>query len=48
MPNPKALFKTTMGDFKVEIFVDQMPLTAGKKKRFHLMFIHDERETLIL
>eukprot|EP01039_Chlorochromonas_danica_P010329 gene10329-11433_t len=29
MPNPKAVFKTTMGDFKVEVFVDQMPLTAG-------------------
>jgi hypothetical protein len=30
MPNPRAVFDTTMGKFEAEIFVDQMPLTAGK------------------
>ena len=29
MPNPTATFSTTMGDFKVELFLDQMPITAG-------------------
>eukprot|EP01031_Cornospumella_fuschlensis_P032294 gene32294-39054_t len=29
MPNPKAVFDTTMGRFEVELFADQMPLTAA-------------------
>jgi cyclophilin family peptidyl-prolyl cis-trans isomerase len=29
MPNPTATFETTLGNFKVELFVDQMPITAG-------------------
>lgn len=28
MPNPIVVFKTSMGDFKAEIYEDQMPLTA--------------------
>ena len=28
-PNPTALCKTTHGDFKVELYVDQMPVTAS-------------------
>ncbi len=28
MANPKAVFKTTLGDFEAEIFLDQMPITA--------------------
>jgi cyclophilin family peptidyl-prolyl cis-trans isomerase len=29
MPNPIATFDTTMGAFKAEIFLDQMPITAS-------------------
>lgn len=29
MPNPTATFDTSAGQFQVELFVDQMPLTAG-------------------
>lgn len=29
MANPTATFETTLGSFTVELFVDQMPLTAG-------------------
>lgn len=29
MPNPTATFETSLGDFTVELFVDQMPITAG-------------------
>jgi cyclophilin family peptidyl-prolyl cis-trans isomerase len=29
MPNPTATFETTKGSFKVEIFEDAMPITAG-------------------
>lgn len=29
MPNPIALFDTSEGTFKAEIFVDKMPLTAS-------------------
>lgn len=29
MPNPTATFDTTMGTFKVELFVDKMPITAN-------------------
>jgi len=29
MPNPTALFETSLGNFKVELFVDKMPITAG-------------------
>ncbi len=29
MPNPTATFDTTAGTFTAELFVDQMPLTAG-------------------
>ena len=29
MANPIALCETTLGNFKVELFVDQMPITAG-------------------
>lgn len=29
MANPTALCETTLGNFKVELFVDQMPITAG-------------------
>ncbi|MEQ1565103.1 MAG: peptidylprolyl isomerase [Myxococcota bacterium] len=29
MSNPVATFETTLGTFKAEIFVDQMPITAG-------------------
>jgi cyclophilin family peptidyl-prolyl cis-trans isomerase len=28
MPNPTALFETSEGSFKAEIFLDQMPITA--------------------
>ena len=29
MANPTATFSTSMGDFKVELFTDKMPITAG-------------------
>lgn len=29
MANPTAKFETTMGNFEAEIFVEQMPITAG-------------------
>ncbi len=29
MPNPHALFETSMGSFKAEIYLDKMPITAG-------------------
>lgn len=29
MPNPVATFETSLGTFKAEIFLDQMPITAG-------------------
>jgi cyclophilin family peptidyl-prolyl cis-trans isomerase len=29
MGNPVATFETTLGNFQVELFVDQMPVTAG-------------------
>ncbi len=29
MPNPTALLETSLGNFKVELFVDKMPITAG-------------------
>lgn len=29
MANPIATFETTLGSFKAEIFLDQMPITAG-------------------
>ncbi len=29
MPNPTAVFDTSLGTFKAELFVDQMPITAG-------------------
>jgi cyclophilin family peptidyl-prolyl cis-trans isomerase len=29
MPNPIATLQTSLGTFKVELFVDQMPITAG-------------------
>lgn len=29
MANPTATFETSLGTFKVELFVDQMPITAG-------------------
>ena len=29
MANPNAVFKTSLGDFTVELFEDQMPVTAG-------------------
>lgn len=29
MANPTATFETSLGNFEVELFVDQMPLTAG-------------------
>lgn len=29
MANPTATFQTNHGDFKVELFLDQMPVTAG-------------------
>jgi len=29
MPNPIALLETSLGTIKVELFVDQMPITAG-------------------
>jgi cyclophilin family peptidyl-prolyl cis-trans isomerase len=29
MANPTALLQTSMGDVRVELFVDQMPITAG-------------------
>lgn len=29
MANPTALCETSLGNFKVELFVDQMPITAG-------------------
>ncbi len=28
-PNPTAIIETSLGDFTVELFVDQMPITAG-------------------
>ncbi len=28
MPNPVVEFKTTLGDFKAEVFLEQMPITA--------------------
>jgi peptidylprolyl isomerase len=28
MPNPTATFDTTLGSFKVEVFLDKMPITA--------------------
>ncbi|HBL31969.1 MAG TPA: peptidylprolyl isomerase, partial [Acidobacteria bacterium] len=28
MPNPTALFETSLGSFRVEIFEDKMPITA--------------------
>jgi cyclophilin family peptidyl-prolyl cis-trans isomerase len=29
MPNPTATFETSLGNFTVELFQDQMPITAG-------------------
>jgi cyclophilin family peptidyl-prolyl cis-trans isomerase len=29
MPNPQALLETSLGNIKVELFVDQMPITAN-------------------
>jgi len=29
MPNPTALFETSLGHFTVELFLDKMPITAG-------------------
>ena len=29
MPNPTALLETSLGNFKVELFADKMPITAG-------------------
>ena len=29
MPNPTAVFSTTLGDFTVELYLDKMPITAG-------------------
>jgi hypothetical protein len=29
MPNPTATFETSLGNFTAELFLDQMPLTAG-------------------
>lgn len=29
MPNPTATFQTSLGDFTAELYLDQMPLTAG-------------------
>ncbi len=29
MPNPTALLETSLGTIRVELFVDQMPITAG-------------------
>jgi cyclophilin family peptidyl-prolyl cis-trans isomerase len=29
MPNPVAVFNTTLGTFRVEVFEDTMPITAG-------------------
>ncbi len=29
MPNPIALFDTSMGEFKAELYMDKMPITAG-------------------
>lgn len=29
MPNPTALLETSLGNIKVELFVDKMPITAG-------------------
>ena len=29
MPNPTALLETSLGNITVELFIDQMPLTAG-------------------
>ncbi len=29
MPNPTATFETTLGNFTAELFLEQMPLTAG-------------------
>jgi len=29
VPNPTAVFDTSLGTFKAELFVDQMPITAG-------------------
>lgn len=30
--NPVAVFETSMGTFKLELFMDQMPITAGNMK----------------
>ena len=29
MPNPTALLETSLGNFKVELYADKMPITAG-------------------
>ena len=29
MPNPTATFETSQGNFEVELYLDQMPITAG-------------------
>ncbi len=29
MPNPHALLETSLGNIKIELFVDKMPITAG-------------------
>ena len=29
MANPTATFETSMGNFEVELYLDQMPITAG-------------------
>ena len=29
MPNPTAVFDTSLGTFEVEVFMDQMPITGG-------------------
>ena len=29
MANPTALLSTSLGDFKIELFADKMPITAG-------------------
>lgn len=29
MPNPTAMFETSLGHFTVEVFLDKMPITAG-------------------
>jgi len=30
MPNPVAIFETSLGTYKAELFVDTMPVTAGR------------------